>query len=113
MKTYQESLTELLRNGNDPFWHILRSVLKEKNIDHKTTYLPESNEEGHALEYGIIVTEDKKIYEFYLRFTNDKMDSLVEILKWDDITKRYNEHSITPNKNIDEVLNLIDLEENK
>ena len=47
-------LTHLLREGEDPFWTGLRSLLNEKGVDPSTSILADCFPDDTTFEFGVI-----------------------------------------------------------
>jgi hypothetical protein len=63
-----EELTEFVRN--DEGWADLRNILIEKQFDIPNTWLAAFAEDEDEMEYGVLVTREKKVFE-YSRSTAD------------------------------------------
>lgn len=74
-------LTDLLRQGADPLWRRLRAVLAEKSIRLEATALAFSSEEGPQIEFGVIVTAGRKVYQYVV--AGD------ELTEWNDLSARW------------------------
>lgn len=57
-----EELTDLLRNNEE--WSDLRGILDVKGFDPDELLLASFIEDEDEYEYGVFVTNDKKIYEY-------------------------------------------------
>ncbi len=55
-------LTDLVRN--DDSWSDLRGILIEKGFVLSNTFLVSFFEDEEEMEYGVVVTRNKKIYEY-------------------------------------------------
>jgi hypothetical protein len=62
--------------------------LNEKNIDYHSSYLVSSTEEGPNVEFGIVVTIDKKVYLYSLQLSNNATE-VREVLEWENISDSY------------------------
>lgn len=76
LKQEVEELTELLRN--DPNWSDLRKALSGKNLKPDNVLLAGFIEDEEENEFGAIITQDGKVYE-YERNTSDENN---EFSKW-------------------------------
>ena len=62
LKQEVEELTELLRN--DPNWSDLRKALLDKNLNPDNVLLARFLEDEEENEFGAIITQDGKVYEY-------------------------------------------------
>lgn len=76
-------LTDLLRV--DPGWSGLRTALHNKGLSIDTTLLATYCEDGDGHEYGVVVTQDKMIFEFSGSPTNTNLRD-AQLLEWKDRT---------------------------
>ena len=81
--------TKLLREDDEyPFWNILRNLLTERGIDYSKAYLAFSADEGENSEFGIIVTADRNVFQYYIQLSDDGKD-LNEVMEWEDISNHF------------------------
>jgi hypothetical protein len=72
------ALTELLRHSPLELWVQLREVLVDKGLELERTALAWSSEEGPELEFGVIATTDRRVFQ-YLLTAND-------LTEWRDLS---------------------------
>lgn len=77
-----EELTDFVRNDNS--WSYLRSILIEKDFNLSDTFLVSFYEDEEEMEYGVIVTRDKKVFK-YSRSTAEGENN-IENFSIDEIT---------------------------
>jgi hypothetical protein len=80
-----QSITRLMRSGEHPLWVRLRELLRERGIDPDNAILAESVEDGEDLEYGVVVTKDRQVFEFELDFSEAPMEQS-QFSVWRDVT---------------------------
>ncbi len=90
MTTTQEilSLTALLRSGVDPFWVRLRELLSERGLALDKLMLASSFPDDTNLEFGIVVTNDRRVYQFAFDYL-DKPVEQGKFTEWVDLTERH------------------------
>ena len=90
MTTKQEivSLTALLRSGVDPFWVRLRELLSERGVAVDTVILASSFPDDRDFEFGIVVTNDRRVYQFGFDYS-DKSVEQGDFTQWLDLTERH------------------------
>ena len=71
-----EELTELLRS--DEGWSDLKAVLEQEGFDLAKTFLVSFMEDEEEVEYGVLVTSERKVYEYTW---NEDDFTLLEITK--------------------------------
>ena len=98
--------TKLLRENDEyPFWIILRNLLTDKGIDYSKSFLAFSTEEGENLEFGIIVTSDKNVFQYFIELSEDGK-GLNKVLEWEDISSSFESTPYT--NDIESVFKLIE-----
>lgn len=65
-ETMAESSTRLLREGKDPLYVRLRALLADKGIDPSTCVLAAFFPDDTNMEFGVVVTPERQVYEFDL-----------------------------------------------
>jgi hypothetical protein len=81
-------LTALLRNSTHPMWARLRQLLLEHGVAVETAILATSFPDDTSFEFGVVVTNDRRVYQFGL----DHLHKPVEqgsFTEWVDLTERY------------------------
>ncbi len=82
-------LTSLMRSSKESFWTCLRRLLVKKGINLSTTLLVFSVEQGENSEFGVVITEDRRVFSFALATalaTIETWNDVVDFIEWDDIT---------------------------
>lgn len=74
-------LTELLLTSELPLWRRLRQVLAEQGLDLEATALAWSSEEGTNIEFGVVVTSERRVFQYLL-----VEEALAE---WNDLSARW------------------------
>src|SRR5947207_679632 len=59
-----EELTGWLRTSPDPLFVRLRALIPEKGIDVQRALLAELFPDDSSLEFGILVTEERRVFQF-------------------------------------------------
>ncbi len=77
--------TALLRESRDPLYVRYRELLSERGIDPSTAVLAESFPDDVRLEFGIVVTADRRVYLFSLEY-RDKPIEEGTFMEWEDLT---------------------------
>ncbi len=97
-----EELTDLVRN--DKGWHDLRRILGEAGFNLSRTMLVSFLEDEEEGEYGVLVTLDKKVYE-YERSTA-AIENDIRHFKFKEITANKEKRALFPQ--IETALRMID-----
>jgi len=79
-------LTNLMRSSNDPFWVRLRILLKQNNVNPKTTILAISHEDGECFEFGILVLASGEIIQYGISYL-DKQIEEAKITEWNKLSE--------------------------
>jgi len=82
-----QTFTSLFRTDTDPFWIRLREVVRERGVDPSTSLLVDSVEDDINFEFGIIVTQDRRVIQFGFRYTDSVADG--KLAEWQDLTERW------------------------
>jgi len=80
--------TELLRDGGDPFWVRLRHELVGRGFDPREVALAVSHGDGDCFEYGVVVSSDRRVFEFVYSYS-DRSPGEGEIVEWTDMSNRW------------------------
>lgn len=78
-------LTKLIRNSDSITFKAIVSCLRKKWIDIDSTYFIDSFEDDWNNEHWVVLTSDKKMYEYDIFFTNESKE-IVESVYLDDIS---------------------------
>jgi hypothetical protein len=82
-----QDLTNLFRNSAEPFWVRLRQAVHERGVDPATCVLAESFEDDEKFEFGILVTADRRVFQYGFRYC-DPSFSDGRLTEWNDVTDR-------------------------
>ncbi len=88
MNSFREravELTTLLRSSDDPLWRRLRSLLEGKGLEPGTTAVADLFPDDNSLEFGLIVTCDRKVFQFDFDYLHKTM-AMGIFSEWQDIT---------------------------
>lgn len=80
-----ELFTKLLRNGDEPFWLRLRTLLRDKGLDPSTLVLAESFPDDTDFEFGIIITPDRHVFQFGVSWFGDAIEN-AKLKEWNELT---------------------------
>ncbi len=83
-----EKLTEALRHSTEALWAKIRALLKEKGVDPEKTIVACAYPEDYQYEFGIIICEDRKIFQYGF----DTLRRSIQkgyFKEWNDITETY------------------------
>ncbi len=83
-----EVRTALLRESRDPLYVRYRELLSHRGIDPSTAVLAESFPDDFRLEFGIVVTADRRVYLFSLEY-RDKPIEEGTFMEWEDLTNTW------------------------
>lgn len=81
------SSTRLLRESDEPLFRRLRVLLAERGIDSGRSALAALFPDDTDMEFGVVVAQDKRVYEFQLHYAKGDIAHAVEgatITAWDD-----------------------------
>ncbi len=82
-----QTYTCLFRTSIEPLWIRLREVVSERGVDPGTALLVESFEDDENFEFGILVTDDRRVIQFGFRYSVPSgIDG--KLSEWNDITER-------------------------
>jgi hypothetical protein len=81
-------LTALLRNSTDPMWTRLRQLLLEHGVAVETAILATSFPDDTSFEFGVVVTIDRRVYQFGLDYLHKPVEQ-GSLTEWVDLTERY------------------------
>jgi hypothetical protein len=81
-------LTELLRSGEDALWVRLRELLEDRGVSPSTSVLATSFPDDVNFECGVVVTHNRRVYQFGLSCLPPPVEQLV-FTEWFDLTERH------------------------
>jgi len=79
---------ELLRTSPDPIWRRARELLEERGISSATSILATSFPDDASFEFGVVVTDDRRVYQFGLDYLHKPVEQGV-FTEWVDLTERH------------------------
>ena len=85
-----EEFTHLLRSSDDLLWSRLRFLLREKGLDPQTLLVAESFPDDGQFEFGLIVTQDRKAFQFGFDYLHKTVEEGI-FSEWEDLTDHYRE----------------------
>jgi len=110
-ETVAEASTRLLRKSDDPLYSRLRVLLAELGVDIERSVLADFFPDDGNLEFGIIVTPAREVFEFDLRHGRGDLKAQVAnawISDWRNRTDRWRD---TPHRRqIAEAMGILDAE---
>src|SRR5262245_59658613 len=77
--------TELLRTSPEPMWARMRALLEERGVSASTSALATSFADDTSFEFGIVVTSDRRVYQFGFDYLHKAVDQGV-FTEWVDLT---------------------------
>jgi hypothetical protein len=80
--------TRFLQTDDSPLYRRIRALLRLKGIDVDRSLAAVVGPEDQACESGIVVTPEKRVYEFELSYRNLPVE-LAEFSTWRDLTDTY------------------------
>ena len=87
-REYVLRCTELLRDSPDPMWRRSRELLEERGVSPATSFLATSFPDDTDFEFGVIVTSDRRVYQFGLDYLHKPVEQGV-FTEWVDLTERH------------------------
>ena len=87
-----QSSTRLLRESDEPLFRPLRDVLAERDIDIKRSALAAFFPDDTNMEFGIVVSHDKRVYEFEMHYGKGDITHQIAgatITAWNDRSDRW------------------------
>jgi len=87
-REYVLRCTELLRTSPDPIWRRARELLQERGISSATSILATSFPDDTSFEFGVVVTDDRRVYQFGLDYIHKPVEQGV-FTEWVDLTERH------------------------
>ncbi len=81
-------LTNLLRGSEELLWTRLRTLLREKGLDPARTILVECFPDDPQFEFGIVVTEAGKVFQFGFDYLHRQVKD-GWFSEWEDLTARF------------------------
>ena len=87
-REYVLRCTELLRESPDPMWRRTRELLEERGISPANSILATSFPDDTSFEFGVIVTNDHRVYQFGLDYLHKPVEQGV-FTEWVDLTERH------------------------
>ena len=80
-----ELQTKLFRTSELPFWVRLRALVRERGVNPDTSLLPVTFEDDVDFEFGIIVTHDRRIIQYGVRFSEASPSDAV-LTEWNEFS---------------------------
>ncbi len=80
--------TALLRESPDPLYARFRELLSERGIDPSTSTLAESFPDDSQFEFGIVVTADRRVYQFGFDYLHKPVREGT-FTEWTDLTNTW------------------------
>jgi hypothetical protein len=87
--------TEFLRTTEIPKYVRIRELLAEKGIDLASSLIPNIMQEDQFMESGLVVTDDKRVFEFEFYYRG-KPWSQASFSTWRDLTDTYRTRAFRP-----------------
>lgn len=84
-----EASTRLLRGSSDPLYARVRQLLTERGVDVEHSALAAFFPDDTNMEFGVVVTPDRRVYEFDLHYGKGDLTQQVapaQITDWRDRT---------------------------
>jgi hypothetical protein len=81
-------LTALLRDSTDPMWMRLRQLLIEQGVSIETAVLATSFPDDTNFEFGVVVTNDRRVYQFGLDYLHKPVEQ-GRFTEWVDLTEQH------------------------
>jgi hypothetical protein len=75
--------TRLFRESPDPMWAKLRELVRDRSADPQSTVLAFSVEDGDEHEFGVVVTAERRVFEYAFAVDGARFD------EWTEITGRH------------------------
>jgi hypothetical protein len=104
-----EASTRLLRESDDPLWARLRTLLADRDVDASRAALATLFPDDTNMEFGVIVTPDRRVYEFDLHYGKGDLANqaaTATITDWRDRTEWWQS---TPHRSdIEDAFRIID-----
>jgi hypothetical protein len=94
-----EASTRLLRESNEPIWVRLGALLVERGVDVDRSAMATLFPDDTDMEFGVIVTPDRRVYEFDLHYgSGDLVEqaATATITDWRDRTGWWESTSSRP-----------------
>jgi hypothetical protein len=108
-ETTAEASTRLLRGSDNLVYVRLRSLLSERGIEVNRSVLATFFPDDTNMEFGVLVTPDRRVYEFDLHHGGGDLRSqavMAVITDWRDRTEQWD--STPHRRDIEDALRLID-----
>jgi hypothetical protein len=103
--------TRLLRKSDDPLYVRLRNLLNERGINVESSALAAFFPDDGNVEFGVLVTQDRHVYEFDLHYGKGDLSAQVRtatITDWRDCSTRW---AMTPSKgDVEDALRMLGVE---
>jgi hypothetical protein len=80
--------TELFRNSSEPFWVRFRELVEKRGISVLRSVLAISFEDDVDFEFGVLVTADRRVFQFGFSFRGQPVRQGT-FREWVDLTDRY------------------------
>jgi hypothetical protein len=107
-ETTAAASTRLLRESDDPLYARLRSLLTERGIDCGRSALATFFPDDTDMEFGVLVTPDRRVYEFDLHYGRGDLAAQVAaatITDWRDRTDWW--ESTAHRRDVEDALRLL------
>ncbi|MGW2305500.1 hypothetical protein [Streptomyces sp. NPDC001809] len=91
MRGVYVSRTRLMRTAPHSLWVQLRQLLSERGLVPAGSVLVELMRSGHDTEFGVVISDGGRVYDFELRYVRARGDTeeIVLMAFWHDITDRW------------------------
>jgi hypothetical protein len=104
-----EVSTRLLRESDEPLYARLRSLLTERGIDCGQAALATFFPDDADMEFGVLVTPDRRVYEFDLHYGEGDLQAQVATATITDWRDRTDWWDSTPHRrDVENALRLLD-----
>ena len=105
-----QELTGLFRTSTDPFWALLRRLVRERGIDPDTSLLADSFEDDVNFEFGILVTDDRRVIQYGVQYSGPSFND-GKLTEWKDITELWS--SSPYHREVSTALSILDKPQNR
>ncbi|MEZ4590208.1 MAG: hypothetical protein R3D55_03575 [Chloroflexota bacterium] len=85
---YLQTLTQLLRESDEPLWRRIRELHLKKNLKPEELILVDCFPDDDEFEFGIVLTKEKEVFQFGFSYS-DRPVSEGEFLEWKNITNTW------------------------
>jgi len=87
-RDYALRCTELLRTSPEPMWARIRELLEERGVSPHTSVLATSFPDDNSFEFGVLVTSNRRVYQFGLDYLHGSVEEGV-FTEWVDLSEFY------------------------